>query len=292
MDIVTYYKTQSAFTTPGDYEHLFKALPDTIPELCAVVQGLVLHYFNDAADKNRHDEKNLRYVTKMITRILEMDDHPLIEARPPEKRVIGCCRDFATLFCAMARYKNIPTRIRVGFSAYFNPDFFHDHVVAECWDEATQRWHLVDPVLQERHIKKYRTQFNRFDIPRDQFIVGGQAWQTCRQGKADPNLFGFKPETKMKGWWFIRDKTVQDLAALNRHELLLWDFWGISLRDLTDADFLLVDKVADLTQADNTQLMAMRNLYETEVDLRVSDVVETYTSNTESHLETLIFNER
>jgi hypothetical protein len=281
MEITTYYTQQSELTTPNEYVHLFANLPGEIPELCRVVQGLVLHYFNEAASEDRADEKNLRYVEKMLARLVELADSPLTEARPPQKRMIGCCRDFATLFCAMARHKGIPTRVRVGFAAYFNPDFHHDHVVAECWDAIAQRWHLVDPVLEDRHIKKYRTQFDQHDVPRDQFIVGGAAWQKCRSGQADPDTFGFKPESRFKGWWFIRDKLVQDLAALNKRELLLWDYWGLSLRDLTAEDRDLLDQVAIITQEDNAHFDDLRELYNREADLKVPLIVESYTSNNE-----------
>lgn len=276
MKISTYYTQQSELTRPGDYAHLLADLPGEIPALCRIVQGLILHYFNEAANEDRYDERNLRYIEKMLARMVELDDSPLTVARPPQKRLIGCCRDFATLFCAMARHQGIPSRVRVGFAAYFNPDFYHDHVVAECWDAGEQRWHLVDPVLEDRHIAKYRTQFNQYDVPRDQFIVGGLAWQMCRLGQADPDTFGFKPETRFKGWWFMRDKLVQDLAALNKRELLLWDYWGMSLRDLMDEDRALLDRVANITQTDNAHFDDMQQLYNGEADLRVPLIVESY----------------
>lgn len=28
------------------------------------------------------------------------------------------------------------------------------------------------------------------------------------------------------GWWLVRDKLEQDLAALNRVEMLCWDAWA------------------------------------------------------------------
>jgi len=276
MKLTAYYTQQSKLTTPGAYANLFAGLPNEITELCHLVQGLILHYFNDAASEDRFDELNSRYVEKILARIVELDDRPLTEARPPQKRFIGCCRDFATLLCAMARHQGIPSRVRVGFSAYFNPDFNHDHVVAECWDTVQQRWRLVDPVLEERHIKKYGIQFDRYDVPRNQFIVGGLAWQMCRSSQADPDKFGFKPETKLKGWWFIRDKSAQDLAALNKQELLLWDYWGMLLRDLTAEDRTLLDKVAILTQAGNEDFSEMEKLYMEEIDLKVPPVIESY----------------
>ena len=70
----------------------------------------------------------------MLERLVELSDRPLSELRPVRHRIVGCCRDFATLFCAMARHRRIPTRVRVGFATYFRdtPRGFHtDHTIAE-----------------------------------------------------------------------------------------------------------------------------------------------------------------
>jgi hypothetical protein len=64
-------------------------------------------------------------------------------------------------------------------------------------------------------------------IARRAFIVGGLAWQMCRSGQADPDKFGLDPETDFKGWWFIRNRLIHDLAAQNKMELLLWHTWGL-----------------------------------------------------------------
>src|SRR5256886_10114387 len=39
--------------------------------------------------------------------ISALDPRPLAEARPPERRLVGCCRDFTVLLCAMARHHGI-----------------------------------------------------------------------------------------------------------------------------------------------------------------------------------------
>ena len=47
--------------------------------------------------------------------------------------------------------------------------------------------------LSMRHLAHYRIGFDPFDVPRDQFVVGGRAWQLCRAGEADPDTFGLAP---------------------------------------------------------------------------------------------------
>jgi hypothetical protein len=277
MDPQTYYSTQSEITEPGICIHLFDGLPHDIAGLCKVVQGLIIHYrcgamYNYTIPGNRLLEVDTRSVEKMLVRIRELDSRPLIEERPPEKRLVGCGRDFATLFCAMARYQGIPVRVRIGFAVYLDRHFKHDHAVAEYWDIAQKCWKLVDPEMSEQHIaSNLLIRFDVLDVPRDQFMVAGKAWQRCRQRKADPELFGVSPDGDLKGWWFIGDELVRDLAALNKMELLLWDCWGsMGTTQITAEKFRLLDKIAMLTQAGDEAFAQIRTLYERDSELMVT----------------------
>lgn len=282
MDIPTYYTTQSYITDPGEYAYLYEDLPRDIEGLCKVVQGLVIHYrFGDALGysipEERMPEIDIRFVPKMLARIVALDGRSLNEERAPERRFVGCCRDFATLFCSMARYRGIPTRVRIGFAAYFNPAFNHDHEIAECWDEGGQCWRLVDPEQSPQHIRENKITFDVRDVPCDQFIVGGLAWQWYRSGQADPNLFGLEPDSDIKGACFIQEKLIGDLAALNKQELLLWDSWGLMLKEkLSDDDKALLDRIAVLTQGGNATFAEMQTTYEKEDGLRVPPRVMKY----------------
>ena len=42
LTISEFYKRQSPFSDPGRYAHLFDALPDDLPALASVVQGLII----------------------------------------------------------------------------------------------------------------------------------------------------------------------------------------------------------------------------------------------------------
>jgi hypothetical protein len=142
-----------------------------------------------------------------------------------------------------------PVRARVGFACYFSAGFHVDHEIVEWWDASQRRWRLVDRQLSERHLAHYRIGFDPFDVPRDQFLVGGRAWQLCRTGEADPATFVVTPDLpEPRGMAFVRGHVVQDLAALNKMELLLWDVWGL-MQAAPDAELALVDEVAERTRA-------------------------------------------
>ena len=294
MDPLVYYAAQSPITDPGESFGLFADLPGTINGLCRVVQGLCIHYMagemhDYQIPKERLSEINTRYMDKMLARIVELDDRPLTEPRVPQKRLVGCCRDFALLFCAMARHQGTPTRTRVGFATYFRESIPVNvsHLVAELWDSSERRWRLVDPELDDRTIQKNNIHFNAHDVPRDQFLVGGQAWQMCRAGGSDPNKFGIGD---IKGLDIIRGNLIQDLATQNKVESLNWDCWGLMLRDIethTDEELSLIDKVAVLTQAGNEALPEIGAIYEAEADLKVPRVVTSYDPVGEPHEVTL-----
>ena len=285
MNPLAYYTTQSLITNPGEYAGLFDVLPRTIAGLRQVVQGVYINFM--AGEEHDYEipaerlaEIDTRYVEKMLARIIESDDRPLAEPRPPEKRLVGCCRDAALLFCAMARYQGIPTRTRVGFETYitdfWGPDFHADHVIAEYWDADENRWRLVDPDVLDLTIKENDLQFDVCDVPRDQFLVAGKAWQMCRAGEADPDKFGIED---LKGLWFVRGDLILDLAAQNKVEMLQWDGWGLMLRDIEtmiDEEWRLLDKVATLTQAGNEAFPEMQAIYEGNADLKVPRAVKSY----------------
>jgi hypothetical protein len=48
---------------------------------------------------------------------------------------------------------------------------------------------LVDAQIDDRQRELFRVTFDRLDVPRDRFLVAGDAWRACRNG-ADPMTFG------------------------------------------------------------------------------------------------------
>lgn len=98
MDPMGYYTSHGPITDPGEFAGLFDDLPCTIEGLRQVVSGLLVNYMGmelQGISQERLSEIDTRYVEKMLARIIELDDRPLTEPRPPERRLLGCCRDAA-----------------------------------------------------------------------------------------------------------------------------------------------------------------------------------------------------
>ncbi len=269
-----YYATPGSMTDPGEHTHLFDGLPTQIEDLVEVVQGLLLHIFwaerlGATLTEARQQEVGIRGVSDKLARIQALSGAPLQVARSLDQKLVGNCRDFTVLLCSMLRHQGVPARARCGFGAYFLPGRYEDHWACEVWNTAQARWVLVDAQLDAFQRQALDIPFDPLDVPRDQFVVGGAAWQMCRAGCADPDHFGI---FDMHGLWFIRGNLVRDFLAFSKIELLPWDGWGlISAHDdeLSPDDLGLLDRIAVLTLAGDEVFEEIRLLYEQEARLRM-----------------------
>jgi hypothetical protein len=282
MKELMYFAQHGLMTDPGRHADLLEGLPANIADLCQIVQGATIHVFwaeryGFVLPEERQAEVQLRTLECRLRRLLELDPRPLGEARPIEKKLVGNCRDFSLLLASALQSQGVPARPRCGFGTYFLPDHYEDHWVCEYWNAGQQRWILVDAQLDELQCEALKIPFSPLDVPRDQFIVGGNAWQMCRSGQADPDLFGI---ADMHGLWFVRGNFIRDVAALNKMELLPWDCWGlIEDRDesLSEEDLNMLDQLAGLTGGDVPDFETVHRLYESNPRLRVPGEVHSYT---------------
>lgn len=282
INSLEFFTQPGMMTSPGSQANLLDHLPGDMGSLCQTVQGVMLHIFwaehyGVQLAGPRQDEVQLRSVARKLERIAELDPHPLADAREPDKRLVGNCRDFSLMLTAILRHQGIPARARCGFGRYFMPNHYEDHWVCEYWNAGQNRWVLVDAQLDELQCKKLSIPFNPLDVPRDQFIVGGKAWRLCRTGQADPETFGI---FEMHGLWFVRGNLVRDVASLNKMELLPWDSWGIIERrdeELSPDDLALLDDVAELTSDDVTEFEKVHLLYENDERMCVPTTIHSYT---------------
>jgi hypothetical protein len=89
----------------------------------------------------------------------------------------------------MLRTQGIPARARGGFGAYFERGKYLDHWVTESWNEEKKCWVLFDSQIDNRQRELFRTGSDTADVPRDQFVVAGDAWSLCRGGRTDLSAF-------------------------------------------------------------------------------------------------------
>ncbi len=299
-DILNYYKEPGLITRLDKYKYFTDWLTDNPNAICQVVQGLLLHdswvsmYGEDYIKSHEYGQKTA-YMEDILDKALELDTSNFSIPRPPRNRVIACCREFATLTCAMLRAKGIPARSRCGFAAYFGWNGqYEDHWICEYWHG--NRWIMTDPQLdpfQESMIIEWSVQrnknFNPRDLMSDEFIPAGLAWKLCRDGKIEENRFGIgcpiKPEWgihSLHGLWFVRGQLLRDFAALNKIETvpylvriskgLDWKPWRLIDKkdeELTEQDLLLLDTIAELSIKADDHMNEIWDMYEANHELRV-----------------------
>jgi hypothetical protein len=283
---LAFYAQQGLMSDPREFSAMLSELPDTLPALCKIIQGVLIHEawagsYGVSIPPERKMEPSIRLVSDKLKHIQQLDQRPLCETRTPDRRLVSICRDFALLLTALLRHRGIPARTRYGFATYFNPpdvkDVYGDHVITEYWHEGEKRWVLVDPQLDELQCEAILADFDPFDIPRDVFLTSGTAWQRCQNGEAEPKCFGFYPD--FTGLWYVKGHLARDFAALNKVEMQCWDYWGLFERrdsEITTEDHALLNQVAELTLAGNEAFDELRALYLKDMRLRVPPIVKSW----------------
>jgi len=250
---------------------LYDGLPRGLPGLVKIVQGLLVYIewaksYGVLVPEERRQELFLRSVPQMLERILALDPSPLPVTRPPERRKVSICRDFAVLLVSMLRHRGIPARLRIGFAGYFRakrPRYW-DHRIAEYWDEGLDRWVLVDAMVDDLHRKTLGLTIDPLNITDESpFILAGDAWSRCRAGEADPDDFGDSPDDR--GMPPIRYALLHDFDALNKVELVGFDAWHTLIDkpedEVTGAERGLLDEITELTVAVDSRFDDLQALY-------------------------------
>jgi len=269
-----YYATQSIVTDPGEYKELLSDLPDDIPSLCRAIQGLLLHrwwteQYGVNISEAQKEEIKIRKLTRQLKRILELEDSPLITTRPPDRRLVGTCRDYAVFLTSFLRHKGIPARMRVGFATYLMPGQYTDHYLCQYWNTAQERWLLVDSQIDDLQRMALNITFDTCDVPEDLFLTGGKAWQLFRKGKVNPDLFGI---FEVRGSWFIGGDMIFDIMSLNKIESHPFDIWplmpGYRQEDYSKECLDMMDNIAAITGAFVPDCVKVRSLYQSEKKLQ------------------------
>ena len=271
--VLEYYRQQGLLTDPMSEAHLYRDLPNGAPALAKVVQGLLIQPYERLLEMRGvkpgeidNARFGVRRAEDFLRRIQRRDSQPLSVARQPKDRIGAICRNFTFLQVSMLRYQGIPSRSRVGFSAYVgnNPECWWDHRITEYWAADQNRWILCDPWIDDVRRKIDGIKVDTMDLrPSGKFLLAGEAWQLCREGQRDPMTFG-DSETD-KGMPPIRYALLQDLAYLNKIELLGNDDWGELIAkpeaELTDTERGFLDYVATLTAEPDSHLKELQSVF-------------------------------
>jgi hypothetical protein len=255
--VIDYAAPGPLTTLDGISPHAIQAVGGDPVEICFPVHSLVIQPA-EAKALNLHPERfaaaQIRPAGALIRELLRLDPAPLSVTRKPEKRVVGTCRHFAVLSCALLRHVGIAARVRCGFATYFQPNQGLDHWISEYWHDHEARWVRVDSEILGQSVLTRPE-----DVAPGEFLTGGEAWRAFRRGEIDASTFGVCGSENW-GAAEIRGNAVKDLAALNKVEALPWDEWGRmtdAYEGKTGSDYdELLDTLADVCADDDPSAVA------------------------------------
>jgi len=264
-EIAAFYLKQGPMTDPRELDRALADAPTDVPGMVAYIQNLLLHVhwapaYRMRLSAARQEEAHTRSVHDMLALMQKHDPRPLAFVRTLYQRAVGNCRHFSTFGAALFRRAGIPARARCGFGMYFEAGKGVDHWVLEYWNGSA--WQMLDIQIDAAQRAMLRLEFDPADVPRDQFLTGGDAWSQCRAKKKDPSKFGIFAEN---GYWFIAGNVIRDVAALNNMELLPWDVWGGMLQPtdpLTPDAMAFFDRLSELTARPDRNFAELRKIYE------------------------------
>ena len=263
QQMLDFYRTQSRWTDPGKQQAMFEDIPDDIGSIVESVQGVLIHgglvwlYKLNPSEAQDNGFK-VRRTEDMLQRIKFLDNTPLGDHRPKDKRLVVNCRQFAVLTCSILRHKGIPARARAGYAMYtWGRGKYENHWICEYWNKNEQRWIQVDAQIDSQQKKLMRIDFNTLDIPRGKFVVAGEGWRRYRDGSVPVEYFGLggKDGWNPIGWGMVMPNVTCDLMALNKMELLPWDVsldWKKEKAAMSPEDIAMIEKAATLSSQVNS----------------------------------------
>ena len=277
QEALDYYAAPGRFTGIGACEFT----STDIQRVVAVVQGLLVYdvvaqpFYNVQLSPQQAGAINERDTARVLELAREVDPRPIDEPRERANRVGARCHAFSRVTVSFLRAAGVPARARCGFGTVFNPGWLEDHWVAEYWNAADGRWHMVDAQLDDTWRKLINFEGDRFDITPTEFVTAGHAWQAWRRGELDAGRCGLSAINEHGSFWIAGNLRL-DLASLNKVEMLPWDVWGAGWepgQEPTEELLALYDSVAELTVDPDARFADLRARYDNDDQLRMNGSV-------------------
>ena len=237
------YRQFSPYTNPGEFADLYKPLPESLDELCALIKKQLIHPFDlekyaDVIPKNRvYEDREFPTVSLMLKELLNRNGMGLVESRKPGERLVVACVHHSMLLASILRFRGVPVRIRAGYAKYIGGrnDIRVTHAICEVWDDEYSKWILVDPDRQ------------RINFPRYEFEFSYETWNRLRNSHLGNELY-------ISRYKSVDQATVHviclDLSYIISKEEPYWLDPPIvfqvatSITDLSESELQVLDKIA------------------------------------------------
>lgn len=254
MNLLEYYSKHGIMSDITSQKSMVTDLPKTVEGIVKVVQNLILHehwvqHYGVTLDEDKGQAPWIRSVNDKLVYLSKKGYTHVSDDLGHESKIIGICRDFTLLAVALCREVGMPARARCGFATYFEEGHYIDHWVLEVWNQETEKWTYVDAQLDPIQERLLKITFNPLDLKDGLFVTGAEAWELCRRGRLDPDLFGIYQ------WWgydYLVCNLLLDANALLKVPMQPWDGWEgyktLPTEQWSQEDYKIMDTLAGLVQ--------------------------------------------
>ena len=265
MELLEYYKKHGIMTEITSQKSMVDRLPQTVEGIVKIVQNIILHehwvgHYGVELDDKKRKEPWIRSVNDKLIHLREKGFTHVSDRLDHQSKIIGICRDFTLLAVSLCREVGIPARARCGFVTYFEKGKYIDHWLLEYWNYDTQKWTYVDAQLDPIQQKILKIDFNPLDVNEALFLTGPKAWELCRSGQVEAELFGIYQ------WWgydYIVGNLLLDANALLKLPLQPWDGWdgykNLPISKWTLKDYKIIDTLSKLVNKVDDDFNALYN---------------------------------
>jgi len=285
--ILDFYRQYSSYTDPGEYEYLYKNLPESLPELCSLIRSQYINYgwelddYRELIPKERWNESG-KYPTvkSALEGLLSHDSRGLVKDRKPEDRLMLICRDNALLMVSMLKYRGIPARVRYGFAPYLIPGFHANHVICEVWNEKENRWMLVDPSA------------DKIDFAREEFDFSYDIWLKMQKKEIDPQLYGMPGMNEYNGSPLMTSVICYDLASILGNEYPIGQYSPIldyvfQNKQFTAEQVEILNRISELIKSlDANNISELQKIYNSTPEIQFTEKFEPVVINLEDDTPT------
>jgi len=285
--ILDFYRQYSSYTDPGEYEYLYKNLPESLPELCSLIRSQYINYgwelddYRELIPKERWNESG-KYPTvkSALEGLLSHDSRGLVKDRKPEDRLMLICRDNALLMVSMLKYRGIPARVRYGFAPYLIPGFHANHVICEVWNEKENRWMLVDPSA------------DKIDFAREEFDFSYDIWLKMQKKEIDPQLYGMPGMNEYNGSPLMTSVICYDLASILGNEYPVGQYSPIldyvfQNKQFTAEQVEILNRISELIKSlDANNISELQKIYNSTPEIQFTEKFEPVVINLEDDTPT------
>ena len=259
-EIKKFYLKTSIYTNYSFYKKYFcESLPQDLKELTLLINKQYIHrtilfkeYLLNGKIKEeypwykyRSHDDILLTVPAIVSELFRLDNRGFHDNRKTADKVIITCRYSAILLASILKARNIPARVRSGFTPLADKTINCDHWLVEYYNEKSKRWIQIDSDIIEVEGNK---NYDNTDVKNSLYINAAEAWLNVRSGKDDLN--NYLHGSHIKGLDMLAKALFFDFHAIMNDEVSYLffpvyidedkEFFNLSIDELKELDDLAV----------------------------------------------------